>query len=48
MYIHYSDKRTDIIRNTSFTVEDVFDDKLGKHKTSPDKNKLKFFLAKMM
>ena len=48
IYNHYFDKRKEIMKNTSFKVEDVFGDVLGYDNFSQEQiTKLKFFLAKI-
>ena len=47
VYNFYSDKTTDIMKNASFTAEDVFDGKLGKDSISAKQvTKLKNFFSK--
>ena len=49
IYNHYIDKRSEIMRNTSFKVEDVFGDVISKHSISPQqKTKLNNFSVKIM
>ena len=49
IYNHYIDKRKEIMKNTSFKVEDVFGDVNSKDSISPEQiTKLIKFLAKMM
>ena len=36
IYIHYIDKRTEIMKNTSFKVEDVFGDVISKDNFSQE------------
>ena len=49
IYNHYVDKKSEIMKNTSFKVEDVFNDIIHKDTISPEKiTKLNNFLAKMM
>ena len=49
IYIHYLDKRNEIMKNTSFKVEDVFGDFISKDKLGQEKTtKLNNFLAKIM
>ena len=49
IYNHYVDKRSEIMKNTSFKVEDVFNDIIHKDTISPEQiTKLNNFLAKMM
>ena len=49
IYNHYVDKKSEIMKNTSFKVEDVFNDIIHKDTISPDQiAKLNNFLAKMM
>ena len=48
-YNHYLDKRKDIMKDTSFRVEDVFGDVISKDNFSQEQiNKLNTFLAKIM
>ena len=48
-YNHYIDKKSEILRNTSFKVEDVFSDVISKDSISPEQiTKLNNFLAKIM
>ena len=48
-YNHYVDKSTEIMKNTSFRVEDVFGDVLSKDNFSEEQiTKLNIFLAKIM
>ena len=48
-YNHYVDKKSEIMKNTSFKVEDVFNDIIHKDTISPEQiTKLNNFLAKMM
>ena len=48
-YIHYLDKRKEIVKNTSFKVEDVFGDIISKDSISPEQiTKLKNFLVKIL
>ena len=45
-YNHYLDKRKEIMKNTSFKVEDVFGDVISKDSSSPEQiTKLNNFLA---
>ena len=49
IYNHYVDKKSEIMKNTSFKVEDVFIDIIHKDTISPEQiTKLNNFLAKMM
>ena len=49
IYNHYLDKRSEIMKNTSFKVEDVFGDIISKDSISPEQiTKLNNFLAKIM
>ena len=49
IYNHYVDKKSEIMKNTSFKVEDVFNDIIHKDTISPEQiTKLNNFLAKMM
>ena len=49
IYNHYVDKKSEIMKNTSFKVEDVFIDKIHKDTILPEQiTKLNNFLAKMM
>ena len=49
IYNHYLDKSSEIMKNTSFRVEDVFGDVVSKDSISPEQiTKLKNFLAKIM
>ena len=49
IYIHYTDKRSEIMKNTSFRVEDVFGDVISKDNFSQEQiTKLNNFLAKIM
>ena len=49
IYNHYVDKRSEIMKNTSFKVEDVFNDIIHKDTISPEQiTKLNNSLAKMM
>ena len=49
IYNHYLDKRSEIMKNTSFRVEDVFDDVICKDSISPEQiTKLNNFLAKII
>ena len=49
IYNHYIDKKSEIMRNTSFKVEDVFGDVISKDSISPEQiTKLNNFLAKIM
>ena len=49
IYNHYIDKRSEIMKNTSFKVEDVFVDVIGKDDFSQEQiTKLNIFLAKIM
>ena len=48
-YNHYIDKRSEIMKNTLFRVQDVFGDVISKDSTSPEQiTKLNNFLAKIM
>ena len=49
IYNHYVDKKSEIMKNTSFKVEDVFNDIIHKDTISPEQiTKLNNFLAKIM
>ena len=49
IYNHYIDKKTELLKNTHFKVEDVFTDVISKDTISTEqKTKLNNFLAKMM
>ena len=49
IYNHYIDKKEEIMKNTSFKVEDVFSDVVSKDTISPEQiTKLNNFLAKTM
>ena len=49
IYNHYFDKRTEIMKNTSFKVEDVFGNVIGKDNFRQEQlTKLNNFLAKIM
>ena len=49
VYNHYIDKRSEIMKNTSFNVEDVFGDVISKNNFSQEQiTKLNNFLAKIM
>ena len=49
IYNHYTDKRSEIMKNTSFKVEDVFGDVISKDNFSQEQiTKLNNFLAKIM
>ena len=49
IYNHYTDKKIEIMKNTSFKVEDVFNDIIHKDSISPEQiTKLNNFLAKLM
>ena len=49
IYNHYVDKKSEIMKNTSSKVEDVFNDIIHKDTISPEQiTKLNIFLAKMM
>ena len=49
IYNHYVDKRSEIMKNTQFKVEDIFTDVISKDTISTEQiTKLKNFLAKMM
>ena len=49
IYNHYVDKRSEIMRNTSFKVEDIFGDVISKDSISPEQiTKLNNLLAKIM
>ena len=49
IYNHYVDKKSEIMKNTAFRVEDVFNDIVHKDTISPEQiTKLNNFLAKMM
>ena len=48
IYNHYVDKKSEIMKNTSFKVEDIFNDIIHKYTISPETiTKLNNFLAKM-
>ena len=48
-YNHYLDKRSEIMKNTSFRVEDIFGDVISKDSISLEQiTKLIKFLAKIM
>ena len=48
IYNHYVDKKSEIMKNTSFKVEDIFNDIINKDTISQEqKIKLNNFLAKM-
>ena len=49
IYNHYIDKKSEIMKNTQFKVEDIFGDVISKHSISPEQiTKLNSFLAKIM
>ena len=49
IYNHYIDKRSEIMKNTRFKVEDVFGDVISKDNFSQEQiTKLNNFLAKIM
>ena len=49
IYNHYVDKKSEIMKNTSFKVEDIFTDVISKDSISTEQiTKLNNFLAKMM
>ena len=49
IYNHYVDKKSEIMKNTQFKVEDIFSDVISKHTISTEQlTKLNNFLAKMM
>ena len=49
IYSHYIDKKSEIMKNTQFKVEDVFGDVISKDSISPEQiTKLNNFLAKIM
>ena len=49
IYIHYIDKKSELMKNTQFKVEDVFSDIISKDSISPEQiTKLNKFLAKIM
>ena len=49
IYIHCIDKRSEIVKNTQFKVEDVFGDVISKDNFSQEQiTKLNNFLAKIM
>ena len=49
IYNHYIDKKSEIMKNTQFEVEDVFGDVISKDSISPEQiTKLNNFLAKIM
>ena len=49
IYNHYIDKREEIMKNTSFKVEDVFGDVISKDSISPEQiTKLNIFSAKIV
>ena len=49
IYNHYEDKKSEIMKNTSFKVEDIFGDIISKDSISPEQiTKLNNFLAKIM
>ena len=49
IYNHYIDKRSEIMKNTSFRVEDIFGDVISKDSISAEQvSKLNNFLAKIM
>ena len=49
IYNHYVDKKSEIMKNTQFRVEDVFGDVISKDSISPEQiTKLNNFLAKII
>ena len=49
IYNHYADKKSEIMQNTQFKVEDIFTDVISKDTISTEQiTKLNNFLAKMM
>ena len=49
IYNHYVDKKSEIMKNTSFRVEEIFNDIIHKDTISQEQiTKLNNFLAKMM
>ena len=49
IYNHYIDKRSEIMKNTQFKVEDVFGDAISKDTISTEQvSKLNNFIAKIM
>ena len=49
IYNHYVDKKSEIMKNTQFKVEDIFGDVISKDSISPEQiTKLNNFLAKIM
>ena len=49
IYIHYLDKRKQILDSTKFKKEDIFGDKISKDSISPEQiTKSNNFLAKIM
>ena len=49
IYKHYLDKKSEILKNTQFIVEDVFTDVISKDSISPEEiTKLNNVLAKKM
>ena len=49
IYNHYIDKKSEIMKNTQFKVEDIFGDVISKDSISPEQiTKLNNFLAKIM
>ena len=49
IFNYYIDKREEIMKNTSFKVEDVFGDVISKDSISPEQiGKLNIFLAKIL
>ena len=49
IYNHYIDKRSEIMKSTSFKVEDVFDDVINEDSFSQEEiTKLNNFLAKLL
>ena len=49
IYNHYVDKKSEIMKNTQFKVEDIFSDVISKDNISTEQiTKLNSFLAKMM
>ena len=49
VYKHYLENRKEIMKNTSFKVEDIFSDAISKDSVLPEKiTKLKNFVAKLL
>ena len=49
LYNHYMDNRSEIMKNTSFIVEDIFGNIISKDSISPEQiTKLNTFLAQIM